>query len=947
MCRSWTPWASFAVLALLGCPSPPPPSAPATPATPDAGAGSISDAAPLAVAPAPLAHRASPGRAPEPGAPGWVREHPAVTAGLLTSLTPWDDGVAVGTADGEIFSVSDANQWKQLGPRRNVGIVALASVSGMLFVLDADGALYRGDGGPSFVQIKQPPPGAPGDVRVPGVGRPWRALQVLEVSGQQVIALAGRSRHVAVSRDGGKTWMDDALGGPETFHAAHIDADGTVVITGERGRTFRRGPKAPAWDELHMEDKPTAMWIGRTIGARSALVSTDAGGAVRVFDGKEWARAGSGPGALRSLVSDGRQLLAACQAGGVVAVDPKKGDDAAHERIWEADMRPLYLVAVSGGNVWAAGPELLVRRRGKVWEMVRGARTRPLRGVAVIGAQRGFAAGDAGLLLGRSEAPAGTVWEPVLSPRPSGDLVSVSFASGRYGWLAGADGRVGRTDDGGKTWAFVAPGTVPGSLRAVAALDPLNVFAAGEGALWASSDRGETWRSLELPAGAGKGAITDLALERADRDARLLAARDGAALLETALGRSDVAATGLGFVTPVRLASAEGTSYLLDLTGLILRRSPGETAWRLMAVPAGLSFSGLSIAPDGAGLVVASSGAMFRTEDAGASWWLVTGGPQRAPSAVATGSGGNFVVVGHGGEIQQSSDRGVTWHKAQTGAGKSLTAVARIGSKLVAVGFRGAALESADGGKSWSPWLQGPTDVGTTHLTALEVDGDRVALGGIGALWVRESGAWTRLGVDGVALGEVRRLRWGKAAALAAVTATGGLWRRDASKLVPVEVAPPPKSNSDSVRWSDIATADARTLAVTADGVVEVSLTGEPSWARAGLTQTLGALPTGLQVVGERTWLLGSGGLWARDGGAWKQVVPALPTRPTDLDFKSADVGYLVGGLGTVYGTVDGGVTWRAEGTPTKTTLNAVHVAADGRAIAVGDGGTILSRVGR
>jgi photosystem II stability/assembly factor-like uncharacterized protein len=937
-------WLPLALLiGLAACPSPPP-TQPV--AAPDAAAKAPASQPAAVPARVELTHRASPGRAPEPGAPGWVREHPDVTAGLISALSPWGVGVAVGTLDGEVFSVSAENVWKRMGPRRNVGIVALASLEKSLFVLDADGALHRTEDGKNFAQVKQPPPGAPGDVRVPGVGRPWRAVAVASVDGQEVVVLAGRSRHVAVSRDGGKTWADDALDGPETFHSAYLEPDGTAVVTGERGRTFRRGPKDKAWAELHMKDKPTAMWIGRR-DPKGPLVSADAGGAVRVFDGSAWSRAGNGPGPLRVLVPDAKGFLGACQSGGVVRVDVRKGAEARHTREWDEDGRPLHHIVSRNGDVWAAGPTLVLHREGRRWKVLRGERTQHLSGVVAVGSRRGFAVGEAGLALARAESAKGVSWEPMEGlGAVDADLTGITFASGRYGWIVDSGGRVGRTEDGGKMWSFATADSSVPSLASVAALDPLNVFASGGGSLLASSDRGKTWRKLTVPDGLPRGAISDLALERSERDARLIAARDGAQLLETAIGRSDVSATSLGFVTPSRVASADGTSWMLDLTGVILRRMPGEPAWRVMAVPAGLAFTNLAMDAVGNGVVLTSSGALFRSEDAGATWWLVTGGPERAPASVAAGQGGVFVVVGHGGEIQVSSDAGRSWSQTQARSGKSLTAVARTGEKLVAVGFRGAAFESADSGLTWVPWTGAPADVGTTHLTALQVEGGRVALGGIGAVWVREGGAaWTRLTIDGPSLGEVRRLRYGKAGGLVAVTATGALWKREGDTLKPAEIAPPPKA--EVVRWSDVVSPEGRTLAVTGEGVVEVNLAGEPTWERAGLSQGLGAVPTGLYADGERAWLLGSGGMWANEGGSWEQVLPAFPTRPTDLHFTSSTVGYAVGGRGAVYGTLDGGVTWRTEGTPTKTTLNAVHVGADGRAVAVGAGGVVLRRVGQ
>lgn len=847
----------------------------------------------------------------------------------------------MGTSDGEIFAVNAENAWAQLGPRRNVEIIALASTESALYVLDADGAVFRSEDGRNFAQIKQPPPTPTNLARLPGLGRPFRALSARRVGATDVVLIAGVSRHVAHTRDGGKTWVDDALDGPETLRGGHIDPDGTVYVTGERGRTFSRAPSDAVWGELHMKDKPTAVWIGRS---DSGLLTTDAGGSVRVFDGEEWSPAGRAPGPLRAFVTVGKKVFAACQAGGVVQLG-SFGKDTQHPRVWSGDGRPLTRIVASGKSLWALGPELLVRQSGRTWTRVRGARTQSLSAVAVLGQKRGFAVGRAGTLLQRSETSKGSRWDPIALDRDAA-LMDIEFAGGRFGWVAAADGSVGRTDDGAKSWKFAEPGPNAG-LLSLAALDPLNVFASGRGgALFASGDRGVNWRKVDVLVPAKVPNITGLALERADKDARLLAATDKGLLLETDVGRSEVSASGFGFVNPSRVTSAGGTSWILDLTGMILRRGKSQKEWQVVAIPMGMALTDLEILGGRLGVALTNSGSVLRTSDGGATWWLVAGGPSRAPAAV-TGVDGHFIVVGHGGEIQRSPDGGASWLGVKSGIGKSLTAASAVDDLVVAVGFRGAAVATADRGQSWTPWLGAPPDAGSTHLTALSEDGGRLALGGIGALWVRDGTdkPWVRLEVEGK-LGEVRRIRWGTGTKLVAVTATGGLWRRDGNQLKALSVAPPPKV--ETVRWRDLAQADGRTIAVTQEGVVHVDPdAAKPGWERARLPLGIGAEPVGVAPVGDRTWLLGSGGFWVHDQGAWKQVVPALPSRPIDIHFSTPEVGYAVGGGGVIYRTADSGSTWVAEATPTRTGLGGVHVGPDGAAYAVGQGGLILRRVGR
>jgi hypothetical protein len=91
------------------------------------------------------------------------------------------------------------------------------------------------------------------------------------------------------------------------------------------------------------------------------------------------------------------------------------------------------------------------------------------------------------------------VAEPPLAPRDL-FLGAAAPADGVL-WLAGSEGKIVRSDDGGRSWRVQRSGTT-GMLQAIAAWSPAEAVAVGaDGAVLATRDGGGTWRPIRLPIG--------------------------------------------------------------------------------------------------------------------------------------------------------------------------------------------------------------------------------------------------------------------------------------------------------------------------------------------------------------------------------------------------------------------------------------------------------------
>jgi photosystem II stability/assembly factor-like uncharacterized protein len=910
-----------------------------------------------------LPSREAPALAQADGEAKAERLSPALTAGLWVDVEQTQDALWLANQDGELWRVGLDGAWSLVDRAPGAGIISLAVDGADVALLDDQGRVRLSqDAGKTWAALREPPKDFPRSLaRVPVLAEvPYHALAMRRVGGELHVALVGLSTWAAVSRDGGKTWAESRLGDLEALTSVAIAPDGAVYAVGERGKGFALRAGDSAWVATPQKDKPhlSAVAVDAKRG-EVVLAAGSAGDLRRSLDGgATWEALPGRPNTVfTTLRSFGPDRWVAGASSGEVLLSSDGG------KTWKllqaGDGRAVKAVAAAPtgeGFSWV-GDEVVGLHTPKDPKhpkprRLRGDAERGLYAVARGGPGVGAAVGDLGLMM-RAQ---GGAWEPVVKTPPVQRWASVAFGGGgRFGWAASREGGLARTQDGGRSWQPVALGTkdkpAPG-LWAVKALDARNVFAAGDaGSLWSSQDSGASWGEVALPSldpdKVGAPALRALAFEGEAGSARLWVGGERSVLLAGSPGRKDLALTDLSFSPGVvDLESApQGRAWLLDLSGMILRRDPVGGRWEVLALPPGLALSSLVFDPQGRGLMLGASGVMLRSEDAGARWSLVSHRSPRLLHAMAWAGGDAFVAVGHGGHIHRSGDAGQTWAALKVESSRSLNAVARWGDKLVAVGFGGAALESADQGQSWKPWADAPPDLAHTHLTALARGEDGAqALGAVNALWIRPpGGAWAKVEAEGGPLGEVRRVRLGPQGAAVVVTALGELWTRDPGQPLRRWGAslPPGKGGG----WRDVWIEDWASLkgvALWDDHARAVALREPPQdtpqvlpWGQHAAR--LEGSPVGLWVLGQRGLFFG-----ARGGAPPAVVLPALPFRPVDLSFADAKRGAAVAQGGVLMVTRDGGERWELVPTGTKTDLHAVSLGTDGEIWAVGRGGLIL-----
>jgi photosystem II stability/assembly factor-like uncharacterized protein len=292
--------------------------------------------------------------------------------------------------------------------------------------------------------------------------------------------------------------------------------------------------------------------------------------------------------------------------------------------------------------------------------------------------------------------------------------------------LAAAEGLgqgVGRSLDGGATWAFEQMGPVL-SLAADPA-SPLVVYAGTAGDLVRkTTDGGATWGGAFSPASY----FADLVFDSATPASLYAATRTG--VYRTENGDGWVARTA-GIINVVAYSVAvdagsprtvyAGTGPGTGLTPIVRSVGAGET-WTNTGV-GGLTGSALATDPAAAGTVYAYGETFIKTVNAGATWLPANSGlPTNAGvfRTVVDPVTPSTLFVGTLLGPYRSINGAASWTLMDSGIGTPVVpalAIDPTNHQIVYAGTRGSGIfKSVDGGATWSPSSTGLTDLSVWSL---------------------------------------------------------------------------------------------------------------------------------------------------------------------------------------------------------------------------------------
>lgn len=298
-----------------------------------------------------------------------------------------------------------------------------------------------------------------------------------------------------------------------------------------------------------------------------------------------------------------------------------------------------------------------------------------------------------------SAALAQTGWTAARRGQAGKDLNAVFFADSKRGWIAGDEGFLSRTKDGGRTWSPQNVGTSD-AINDIYFRGKDDGYILAGNRIYGTSDGGEVWREVrQFLARDFDGATPELYSIRFSGKKR-------------------------GWV----VGSVSRRDVVVD--SLILHTDDGGASWVRQLPHVREELIHLDFVNDERGWVVGANGTILFTRDGGQNWTKQDTGTQATLYHVDFRNERVGWAVGERGTLLKTTDGGETWSPVSLPVRNTLLSVAFVDEDQGwIVGRGGVILRSEDGGRTW---IQQEVSV-RENLYALFVDKKRGwAVGGNG-----------------------------------------------------------------------------------------------------------------------------------------------------------------------------------------------------------------------
>lgn len=308
---------------------------------------------------------------------------------------------------------------------------------------------------------------------------------------------------------------------------------------------------------------------------------------------------------------------------------------------------------------------------------------------------------------------------------PTAHWFDINCASNNRSCVAvGQDGRIKRSEDGGKSWGVGILGLLP-DLLAMHGKGNRLVAVGSDGAIAHSEDAGKTWSSVV------SGTSKELLAVHGVGD-QLVAVGSGGTIVRSEDAGKTWSVVASGTVDALFALHGIGNRLVaVGRAGEIVRSEDAGKTWAIASASSDPSIN-LS-AVEGADnwlVAVGSRGKIVRSEDAGKTWVEVASGTKYDLNALYC-IGDQLIAVGIGGVVVRSEDTGRTWSVVFSGTQSALVAVHGVGERLVAIGNYGVIVYSENAGKTWAVV---PSGAGSSLLGVHSVDRRLVAVGDDGEI---------------------------------------------------------------------------------------------------------------------------------------------------------------------------------------------------------------------
>ena len=271
------------------------------------------------------------------------------------------------------------------------------------------------------------------------------------------------------------------------------------------------------------------------------------------------------------------------------------------------------------------------------------------------------------------------------SANTKGDLIAVFFTSSDKGWIAGDDGYLASTSDGGQTWNKY-PLNITGDINEIYFRNDDNGYLVAGRKMFVTRDAGRSWQETRIfrAGDFGTGTPEFLSIRFSDKKR--------------------------GYVIgSVLKKNSKGDEAVID--SLLMRTEDGGETWQRITVPSRTELYHLDFSGNSHGWIVGDKGVILATDDAGTTWRLQRSGVSGELYNVDFRSDNDGYAVGSAGTILRTDNGGRTWEKIATGFDDTLMRVDFADDKNgTVVGHGGLILRTNDRGRSWSREASGTRD---------------------------------------------------------------------------------------------------------------------------------------------------------------------------------------------------------------------------------------------
>jgi photosystem II stability/assembly factor-like uncharacterized protein len=259
----------------------------------------------------------------------------------------------------------------------------------------------------------------------------------------------------------------------------------------------------------------------------------------------------------------------------------------------------------------------------------------------------------------------------------TGDLVAVYFTTAENGWIAGDNGYLASTSDGGRSWKTYPLGTSE-DINEIYFRNEKNGYLVAGRKMFLTNDAGATWRETVIyrPSDFKGGTPEFLSIRFADKRRGLVVGsvlnRAGSVIDSLVMRTEDGGETWQRVSVP-----SKGELYHLDYNGsshgwivgddgVILATIDGGNSWVLQNSKTKLALFNVDFRDDNEGYAVGAKGVILRTENGGLNWIRVMVDNPVTFMRVDFADDKNGWIVGYDGTILRSSDKGKSWVRQES-----------------------------------------------------------------------------------------------------------------------------------------------------------------------------------------------------------------------------------------------------------------------------------------